>query len=140
MVSQYISDPGNYYCRKGFYALNVQAICDKLRRFTWVKTGNKGSTHDSTAFTGTRLNQELLSKMAAKLCARGFFLIGDKAYPLLVYLLVPFDKPGSLSAEDAFNFWLSNSRIQIECAFGECQQQCYLVCSCYFKSNFIAII
>jgi hypothetical protein len=82
----------------------------------------------------------LLSKMAAKLRARGFFLVGDKAYPLLAYLLVPFDKPGSLSAEDAFNFWLSNSRIQIECAFGECQQQCYRVCSCYFKSNFIAII
>jgi hypothetical protein len=40
-VSDIISDPGNYYCRKGFYALNVQAICDKLRRLVWVKTGNK---------------------------------------------------------------------------------------------------
>ena len=24
-----VSDPGNYCCRKGFYALNVQAICVK---------------------------------------------------------------------------------------------------------------
>jgi len=23
-----VPDPGNYYCWKGFYALNVQAICD----------------------------------------------------------------------------------------------------------------
>ena len=28
-----VPDPGNYYCRKGFYALNVQAICDKSKRF-----------------------------------------------------------------------------------------------------------
>jgi hypothetical protein len=64
MLSDLISDPGNYYCRNGFYdALNVQAICDKLlHRLLWVKTGNKGSTHDSTAFDGTRLNQESLSK------------------------------------------------------------------------------
>jgi len=119
-LSDLISDPGNYYCRKGFYALNVQAICDKLRRFLWVKTGNKGSTHDSTAFDGTRLNQELLSKLADKLREKGFFLVGDKAYPLLAYLLVPFDNPESMSSEDAFNYWLSKSRIQIECAFGKC--------------------
>jgi hypothetical protein len=49
-LCQLIPDPGNYFCRKGFYALNVQAICDKLRRFLWVSTGHKGSTHDSTAF------------------------------------------------------------------------------------------
>lgn len=116
-VSDIISDPGNYYCRKGFYALNVQAICDKLRRFVWVKTGNKGSTHDSTAFAGTRLNKDLLSKLADKLRAKGFFLVGDKAYPLLAYLLVPFDNAESMSPQDAFNYWLSNSRIQIECAF-----------------------
>jgi hypothetical protein len=127
-VSDVISDPGNYYCRKGFYALNVQAICDKLRRFIWVKTGNKGSTHDSTAFAGTRLNQELLSKLAEKLRAKGFFLVGDKAYPLLVYLLVPFDNAESMSPEDAFNYWLSNSRIQIECAFGKFQH----ICSCLY--------
>jgi hypothetical protein len=28
---KFVSDPGNFFCRKGFYGLNVQAICDKLR-------------------------------------------------------------------------------------------------------------
>lgn len=114
-----IPDPGNYFCRKGFYALNVQAICDKLRRFLWVSTGQKGSTHDSTAFNGTKLNQELLEKMAKKLQEMGFFIVGDSAYPLLVYLLVPYSNAVGMSPEDAFNYWLSNSRIQIECAFGK---------------------
>lgn len=34
-------------------------------------------------------------------------------------MIVPYPDAASLSQEDAFNFWLSNSRIQIECTFGE---------------------
>jgi hypothetical protein len=117
-LSDLIPDPGNYFCRKGFYALNVQAICDKLRRFIWVSTGHKGSTHDSLAFDGTHLNK-VLAEMADKLLSKGLFFVGDSAFPLLSYLLVPYDSPDSMSPEDAFNYWLSNSRIQIECAFGK---------------------
>ena len=57
-----VHDGGNYSCRKGFYALNVQAICDKKKRFLWVNPSNKGSTHDSTAFT--------LSKIFMLLCEK----------------------------------------------------------------------
>jgi hypothetical protein len=31
-----VPDPKNYWCRKGFYALNVQAICDSKKRILWV--------------------------------------------------------------------------------------------------------
>jgi hypothetical protein len=117
-VSELIPDPGNYFCRKGFYALNVQAICDKNRRVLWVSTGHKGSTHDSAAWAETKLCQDL-EELADWLVQHGFFLIGDSAYPLLPYFLVPFSDPLPNSPEDAFNFWLSNSRIQIECTFGE---------------------
>ena len=58
-----VPDPGNYYCRKGFYALNVQAICDRWKRFLWVYPSNKGSTHDSAAFGGSRL-LELLNELS----------------------------------------------------------------------------
>ena len=27
-----ITDPGNYFCRKGFHALNVQGMCDAKKR------------------------------------------------------------------------------------------------------------
>ncbi|CAJ1934612.1 unnamed protein product [Cylindrotheca closterium] len=50
-----VPDPGNYYCRKGFFALNVQAMCDKAKYFLWCFPANKGSTHDSTAFANSTL-------------------------------------------------------------------------------------
>jgi hypothetical protein len=39
-----------YFCRKGFFCLNMQAVCDALLRFIYVSIENPGSTHESTAF------------------------------------------------------------------------------------------
>ena len=117
-ISETVPDPGNYFCRKGFYALNVQAIRDKSKRILWCSTGHKGATHDSVAYTETKLCM-LLESLSAQLQEQGLFLVGDSAYPLLSYLMIPFPDAQSSTIEDAFNFWLSNSRIQIECAFGK---------------------
>lgn len=54
-----VPDPGNYYCRKGFCALNVKAMCDKTKRFLWCYPSNKGSTHDSSAFSVSQLSAML---------------------------------------------------------------------------------
>ena len=120
-----VSDPGNYYCRKGFFALNVQAICDKRKRFLWCYPSNKGSTHDSAAFANSRLN-DLLQEVAEELHSLGIFIAADSAYGLTSYLIVPYDSDQIKKADehqakamDAFNFYLSSCRIYIECAFGE---------------------
>ena len=118
VASDVIRDPGNYFCRKGFYALNVQAISDQSRRVLWMSTGHKGSTHDSTAIMETQLFK-ILEDNSDWLEDKGYFLVGDSAYPLMGHILVPYSDAKSASPEDAFNFWLSNSRIQIECTFGE---------------------
>lgn len=117
-----VSDPGNYYCRKGFFALNVQAICDRAKKFLWCYISNKGSTHDSLAFSNSRLFS-LLTQKARQLEEKGFCLVGDSAYNLTSFLLTPYsteevrqDRSGTC---DTFNFFLSSSRIYIECAFGE---------------------
>ena len=117
-----VADPGNYYCRKGFFALNVQAICDRSKRFLWCYTSNKGSTHDSAAFTNSRLHS-LLTEKSGWLQEVGYYIIGDSAYNLTPFLLVPYGtdevhQDGS-GACDTFNFFLSSSRIFIECSFGE---------------------
>jgi hypothetical protein len=117
-----VSDPGNYYCRKGFFALNVQAICDRSKRFLWCYPSNKGSTHDSVAFTNSRLYSTLTAN-ATTLEEKGFFLLGDSAYNLTPFLLVPYStddvNKDASHMYDTFNFFLSSSRIYIECAFGE---------------------
>ena len=117
-----VTDPGNYYCRKGFFALNVQAICDKSKKFLWVYTSNKGSTHDSVAFVNSRL-YSLLQAKTMVLQQQGFYILGDSAYNLTPFLLVPYRsddvRQDDSEQYDAFNFYLSSSRIYIECAFGE---------------------
>lgn len=113
-----VSDPGNYFCRKNFYALNVQAICDRRKRILWISPGHHGSTHDSTAWQQTKL-YDFLERIKDKLKENGFFIVGDSAYPLSTYMQVPYPNARPSTSQDSFNFWLSNSRIQIECTFGE---------------------
>lgn len=117
MCPSNVADPGNYFCRKNFYAINMQAICDRQKRFTWLSF-HQGSSHDSFAWSQTQL-RDLLDEMAPLLKEHGLFIVGDSAYPLSSYLQVPYDNAQPGSVEDSFNFWLSNSRIRIECAFGE---------------------
>ena len=120
-----VPDPGNYYCRKGFYALNVQAICDRLKRFLWSYPSNKGSAHDSSAWANSRLCELLKDpQILEELRQRRLFLVGDSAYALALFMLIPFEVSEiqghpNKDARDAFNFYLSSCRIHIECAFGE---------------------
>jgi DDE superfamily endonuclease len=86
-----VPDPGNYYCRKGFYALNVQAMCDRRKYFLWCYPSNKGSTHDSAAFMSSRL-YNLLKEKSTEFCDRGLFIVGDSAYGLTPFLLTPYDQ------------------------------------------------
>ena len=115
-----VNDPGNYYSRKQFYALNVQAICDAYKRFLWVSTGHQGSTHDSLAFSSTQLF-DLLVEKEEFLETNGYYLIGDLAYNLCSWMLVPYSNVGTVygNRADTFNYFLSSSRVRIECAFGE---------------------
>ncbi len=92
-----------------FYALNVQAICSKTKSFLWLLSGHKSSMHNRLAFCETDLF-ETLNTVQAKLTAEGLFLVGAE-YPLMGYLLTPYEGIKLLSEENSFNFWLSNSQI-----------------------------
>ena len=45
-----VSNPAGYFSRKGFFALNLQVICDHKRRVIWISRSNIGSAHDSPCF------------------------------------------------------------------------------------------
>jgi len=112
----------DYYSRKGFYALNVQAICDADYKFRWMSCKSPGSAHDSSAFTGTNLGQALLhpeNPLAARLIQVGHCIAADEAYAASEVLAVPW--PGGGKGDrwrDSYNFYLSSLRIHIEQAFG----------------------
>ena len=116
--SDEVKNPGNYHCRKGFYALNVQVIVDKKKRVLWHSIKSIGKAHDSAAFKSTALYKQLLLK-AKELSEGQYFFIGDSAYGLRSFLITPYDNAKPNTPNDDFNFYLSSARISIECAFGE---------------------
>jgi hypothetical protein len=117
-TNEEVENPGKYFSRKGFYALNVQVIVDMKKRVLWRFIGEKGSAHDSPVFNESKLGK-FMYEHAAFFLASGWYLVGDSAYALRPYLMTPHDnaRPGSM--EDNYNFFQSSTRIYVECTFGE---------------------
>ena len=103
--------PELYRCRKGFFSMNVMAVCDPSLKFTNLVVNWPGSAHDSRVFSATRLAHSLESGMY-----RGF-LLGDSGYACRSYLLTPFLAPGT-DKERRFNASHIKTRNLIERAFG----------------------
>lgn len=97
--------------RKGFFSINVQAICDHELKLTNVVVRWPGSTHDSRIFEN--------SNICAKFERREIngILLGDNGYPLRSYLVTPVLTPNSRE-ERRFNLALCNTRVKIENVFG----------------------
>jgi hypothetical protein len=111
-----------FFCgRKKKFGLNMQAVCDARRRFLDVEIGHPGATSDYLAFALSGLHTKLQGTNPEHptlpfLCP-GLALFGDNAYINTNYMVVPF-KAVSSGPKDAFNFYHSQVRINIECAFG----------------------
>ena len=113
-----VSNPGLFYCRKGFHAINVQVLVDRKKRILYRSILCRGAEHDASAFKQSSLSK-ILQEKSNWLRAKGYFIIGDSAYALRSYLLTPYDRVSHGTAKDNFNFYHSSSRICVECAFGE---------------------
>jgi len=109
-----VQNPAAYFNRKGFYAIVVQAVCDARRRFIFVYANSEGSTPDSVAWGSSSLGEFLSSTGLPS----GYCIVGDAAYPLSLSLLTPYPGDKLPSDKDAFNYWQSHYRIEIECSFG----------------------
>ena len=113
-----VRNPGKYFARKGFYAVNVQVISDRNKKVLWRAIGQIGSIHDSRAFAISNLYTYLKSATNSILRI-GVYLVGDSAYAIRPFLLTPYDNADPLTKEDTFNYFLSRNRIYVECIFGE---------------------
>jgi hypothetical protein len=104
-----------FFCgRKKKFGLNMQATCDHEKRFLDIYLRHPASTSDYLAFCSSPLffKMETNDFMKPGLC-----IFGDNAYVNAPYMATPYKsvKDGS---KDAYNFFHSNCRITIECAFG----------------------
>lgn len=118
-----VACPKDHWCRKGFFALNVQAICDSNYEFLWMSCRTPGSSHDSAALAcsdfGQFLNNSSLP-LIQMLIAEGLCIAADEAYGDCELLAVPWPGGGGGNTwRDSYNFHQSSARIHIEQAFGQ---------------------
>lgn len=103
---------GYYSGQKSAYGINVQAMCTADYRFCSMSAISPGATNDWAAW-----NRSKLSKAVGRL-PKGYYILGDAAYPLSDQLLTPYPGKNLPLGEDSFNFHLSQLRVKIEQSFG----------------------
>jgi hypothetical protein len=106
--------PAKFFCgRKHKYGLNCQAVCDARGRFVDVSLVFPGSTSDVLSFESSTF----FSKLDEGLLADGLCLFGDNAYINSPFMATPYSGVSG-GYKDSYNFYHSQLRINIECAFG----------------------
>lgn len=99
-----------YVCRKGYHALNVQAVVEPSLRFLDVVARWPEATHDASIFDNCGLKDHLEQASVGH-------LLGDSGYPLREYLLTPV-LSAQQPADDAYNVSHKKGRVCLERAFG----------------------
>ena len=107
-------NPALFYCRKGFYAVPVQALVDSDYIFRFCSAVCTGATHDALAYSVSGLKREIDKGALFGI----FYIVGDEAYTLSNSLITPCPKSNADVDQDNFNFFQSSMRMHIEQAFG----------------------
>lgn len=105
----------SYINRKGLPSIQLQVVCTADLLFLDVYTGWPGAVHDARVFRNSPLKDVLEDATFPS----EYHLLGDSAYPLSSYLLVPFRDNGQLSVvEKTFNKAHASTRVEVERAIG----------------------
>ncbi|XP_042882846.1 putative nuclease HARBI1 [Penaeus japonicus] len=83
------NDAERYRCRKGYFSINVQGICDPDLKFTNIIASWPCSAHESRIFDNSRICHLLEQGHNAG------YLLGDSGYPCRKYLLTPILSPSN---------------------------------------------
>ena len=116
-----ISSPGGeqaelYGNRKGYFSINVQAVCDATLCFTNIVCRWPGSTHDSRVFSNSALCCQLEDGSIDGI------ILGDSGYPCKKFLMTPLLDPRT-SSERRYNFAHISTRSTVERMFGVWKQR-----------------
>lgn len=107
----------DYYNRKKYHSILMQAICTSDKRIIDVHIGEPGSMHDSRML---RRSPIYTIAQADPDFFGPFCLLGDSAYSNSQWLVTPFRDNGALTAEQhEFNYRHSATRVKIENTFSD---------------------
>jgi hypothetical protein len=113
--------PVDYFNRKGFYSIVLQAVVDHEKKFLDICVGWPGSTHDSRILVNSDLYNKLNNQNNLAMTSfNNKYILGDGGYPNLSWLIVPYKDIGrGLTPKQLyFNLKHSQTRIKVEQAFG----------------------
>ncbi|XP_063080010.1 putative nuclease HARBI1 [Engraulis encrasicolus] len=105
----------DYLNYKGFYSINLQAICDARGKFLDIFVGYPGSVHD------TRVMKNSSVYRAGRYPPPGFMILGDGGYQCLdapVCVMTPYKEPVNGPIQARYNYHHAKGRSIIERAFG----------------------
>ena len=106
---------GKFFCgRKHKFGYNMQAVCDHRGRFLEVWITHPASASDFLTYLLSDFHHKVKQK---GFLADGLVLFGDNAYVSNECMATPY-KGIKRGSKDDYNFFQSQLRIQIECAFG----------------------
>jgi hypothetical protein len=110
-------NPESYINRKCFYGMTLQAVCDPCLQFTDCFVGYPSSVSDNRIFRNSHI-YEGVQNHPQRFFPHNEYILGDKAYPVLPWLMTPYINRGNLTARQIYyNSAVSKGRQVIERAF-----------------------
>jgi len=106
------NDAELYRNRKGYFSVNVQAICNASLEVSNIVARWPGSVHDSTIFGNSRICAQFESDQIV-----GGYILGDGGYACKTYLLTPLAQT-TTDGEKRYNFRQIRTRNPVERLFG----------------------
>ena len=117
----------DYFNRKGYYSVVLQALVDADGKFIDTNVGRPGSMHDAMVFAMSSLSRRLRNgQLFQPNNTRNIngvdipvLVLADPAYPLQPNLMKGYSRHGRMTADQRrFNYKLSSARYVVEHAFG----------------------
>ena len=110
-----VKTQADYINRCGKHTVNLMAVCNADKVFTFIHVGCTGSAHDSRVFRYT----DISTRPELFFPSGDFHIIGDSAFTLSTHTMIPYRDSGNITPDKVnYNSKLSKSRIVIEHSFG----------------------
>uniref|UniRef100_A0A8D8W1P2 Nuclease HARBI1 n=3 Tax=Cacopsylla melanoneura TaxID=428564 RepID=A0A8D8W1P2_9HEMI len=110
----------HYNNRKSTQSMVLQGVCTAKKIFTNIYVGCTGRNHDAKVLSRSQLGKKIREEGHTSLLYRQeFHLLGDSAYSLRTWCMVPYKNNGRMTeSQKKYNVTLSKTRVVIENVFG----------------------